>query len=50
MNYNTTQKKHYLGLLPTLFICGTFYLLYRLFKSPELDREIERFAKKEAAR
>jgi hypothetical protein len=39
-------RRHRLNLAQTLIICGTVYLLYRLFKSAELDREIGEFAAK----
>ncbi|WP_186292692.1 hypothetical protein [Mucilaginibacter corticis] len=42
------KTKRRLGLGPTLVIAGLVYLAYRIFRSPELDREIEKFAKKEA--
>ena len=42
------KKRRGLGLLPTLIICGLAYAAYRLFRTAELDREIEKFTAKEA--
>jgi len=42
------KRKRRLGMLPTLIICGVAFIAYRVFRSPELDHELEKFAEKEA--
>jgi len=44
---NTKSKQ---GNLPTLIICGVALIAYKLFRSPELDREIEKVARKLAVK
>jgi hypothetical protein len=41
------KKKHGLGLIPTLIICGLAYAAYHLFRTAELDCEIAKFTAKE---
>jgi hypothetical protein len=48
MEYSFTKRRHRLSLGQTLMVCGVIYALYRIFKSPGLDREIGKFVEKES--
>jgi hypothetical protein len=37
-----THHKRKLPLLPTLVLCGAVLLLYKIFRSPELDKQIHK--------
>jgi hypothetical protein len=47
MTTNATSKRHRLPFVQTLAICGMVYLLYRIFRSPELDRQIGDYLQQE---
>lgn len=38
-------NQHGLDFGKTLVVCGVIFILYKIFQSPELDREIARFEK-----
>jgi len=37
-----TRHKKRLPLLPALILCGAAIVLYQIFKSPELDKQIDK--------
>jgi hypothetical protein len=44
MSPHPTQTKRRLTLLPTLVLCGTLFLLYKIFRSPDLDKQIDKLS------
>jgi hypothetical protein len=42
MKNRSNSSNHGLSLGQTLVICGFVFVLYKIFRSPELDREIRK--------
>jgi len=42
----TDKKRRKIGFLPALIISAAVIILYQIFKTPELDREVEKLGKK----
>jgi hypothetical protein len=46
MKPTSTRQRRMLTFTQTLIVCGVIFALYKIFRTPELDHEIEKFADK----